>query len=398
MFYKLQTMYQKGYIKNQIADNIFPYEGKIFLGTPPQEYSVLYDTGSCQLWVQQYKNASSSTFEKSVLPAPSIIYSDGTKADGYLFNDVVTISNIAVSNLTAESTSTVNTQENGDVRGVLGLCHISNGHPSFIDESLSKGLIKERIFTLSVSKETRYAEITVGFIDESRIGSPMTWIPIVPQSTYWETILTSITNLDKSLSIKIPKRVKFDTGVTMIFLPTDLSQKINSKFGFNKDNESGLYLGNCSAYTSDILTFTFGTVSLPLNGKSLVYGDDKTCYSMIMDNSIDDTVIIGDAVFRHFYTVFNGANNTIGFSYVNDEFPTTSEVDKKTEFLALGFGLGLGLLIVALAIFGACFLYKRSKHLAQINSQEQSSSDEKKLQVTNAKAYFFVKNRAYYID
>lgn len=92
------------------------YFGTIEIGTPSQEFAVVFDTGSSNLWVpshscwspacfvhKTYKSGSSSTFEKNATKF-DIKYGSGG-VSGFMSNDLVTVDGVQVKMTFGESTS-----------------------------------------------------------------------------------------------------------------------------------------------------------------------------------------------------------------------------------------------------------------------------------------------------
>jgi cathepsin D len=118
-------------VVNQAGDS--SYFGTVQIGTPPQSFNVILDTGSSDLWVssttcltcsgtgQVYDSSKSSSFKSGGSTPIQIKYGSGS-AQGTLSSDTVSMGGFTVSNQVFLSVSqTTNQLLSGSVSGIMGL-------------------------------------------------------------------------------------------------------------------------------------------------------------------------------------------------------------------------------------------------------------------------------------
>ncbi|XP_010432806.1 PREDICTED: aspartic proteinase A3 isoform X2 [Camelina sativa] len=181
------------------------YYGDITIGTPPQKFTVIFDTGSSNLWIpstkcylsvacyfhSKYKASQSSTYRKNGKPA-SIRYGTGAIA-GYFSYDDVKVGDLVVK----EQEFIEATSEPGitfllaKFDGILGLgfkeIAVGNSTPVWYN-MVEKGLVKEPIFSFWLNrnpKDPEGGEIVFGGLDPKHFKGEHTYVPVTHKG-YWQ--------------------------------------------------------------------------------------------------------------------------------------------------------------------------------------------------------------------
>ncbi|KAG5516439.1 hypothetical protein RHGRI_037225 [Rhododendron griersonianum] len=181
------------------------YFGEIGIGTPPQKFTVIFDTGSSNLWVPsskcyfsvpcffhaKYKSSQSSTYKKNGKPA-EIHYGTGA-ISGYFSTDHVKVGDLVVKDqefieATREPSITFLVAKFDGILG-LGFREISVGGAVPVWENMVKqGLIKEPVFSFWLNRnadEGEGGELVFGGVDPNHFKGKHTYVPVT-QKGYWQ--------------------------------------------------------------------------------------------------------------------------------------------------------------------------------------------------------------------
>ncbi|TCD69682.1 Vacuolar protease A [Steccherinum ochraceum] len=309
------------------------YFAEITLGTPPQTFKVVLDTGSSNLWIpsvqctsiacflhSKYDNTKSSTY-KSNGTTFEIQYGTGSM-EGFVSQDHMTIGDITVKNqLFAEATKEPGlTFAFGKFDGILGLAYdtIAVNHipPPFF-EMVNQKLLDSAVFSFRLgSSEEDGGEAIFGGVDKSAYTGDITYVPL-RQKAYWEVELEKVKLGDDVLELE-NTGAAIDTGTSLIALPTDVAEMINTQIGATK-GWNGQYTVDCSTVPNlPDLTFFFGGKPFPLKGTDYVLEVQGTCISAFQGMDINlpwgSLWIIGDAFLRRYYTIYDLERHAVGFA------------------------------------------------------------------------------------
>lgn len=214
---------------------------EIELGTPPQTFKVVLDTGSSNLWVpssecgsiacylhNKYESSSSSTYKKNGSEF-AIRYGSGSLS-GFVSQDTLTIGDLTIK----EQDFAEATQEPGlafafgRFDGILGLGYdtisVNKIVPPFYN-MLKQGLLDEPVFAFylgDANKEGDSSEATFGGVDKSHYTGELIKIPL-RRKAYWEVDLDSIALGDDVAELE-NTGVILDTGTSLIALPSSLAE------------------------------------------------------------------------------------------------------------------------------------------------------------------------------
>ncbi|CED83874.1 aspartic peptidase a1 [Phaffia rhodozyma] len=309
------------------------YFAEIELGTPPQLFKVVLDTGSSNLWVPgkgcssiacflhaKYDSSASSTY-KANGSSFEIAYGSGS-LEGFISNDVLSIGDITVKKQDfAESTKEPGLAfAFGKFDGILGLAYdtisVNKIVPPFYN-MVNSGLLDEPVFSFRMgSSEEDGGEAIFGGVDDSAYIGKLDYVPI-RRKGYWEVELESITFGDDKLELD-NTGAAIDTGTSLIVMPVDVAEMLNAEIGATK-GWNGAYTLDCASVPSlPPLTFQFGGKPYTLAGEDYVLNSGGTCISAFQGMDIPAPLgplwIVGDAFLRKYYTVYDLGRNAVGFA------------------------------------------------------------------------------------
>jgi saccharopepsin len=310
------------------------YFAEITLGTPPQEFKVVLDTGSSNLWVPsagctsiacflhaKYDSSSSSTHKPNGSTF-EIHYGSGSM-EGFVSRDSLSIGDITIKNQDfAEAMKEPGLAfAFGKFDGILGLAYDTisvNGIVPPFYNLINQGLLDEPVFSFRLGPSDADPGVAIfGGIDSSLYTGSITYAP-VRRKAYWEVELSSIKLGDEEVELE-NTGAAIDTGTSLIALPTDFAEMINAQIGATK-SWNGQYTVPCERRSSlPELVFTFDGKPYPLSGEDYVLELGGTCVSAFtgLDINLPDggqIWIIGDVFLRRYFTVYDLGRNAVGFA------------------------------------------------------------------------------------
>ena len=311
------------------------YFSEISVGTPPQEFKVVLDTGSSNLWVpsqecgsiacylhSKYDHGDSSTYKKNGTEF-QIKYGSG-ELEGYISQDTVRIGDITIEHQDfAEATSEPGLAfAFGRFDGIMGLGYdtISVDHvvPPFYN-MIDQGLIDEPVFAFYLSDtndEGAESEVVFGGINKDHYHGDMVKIPL-RRKAYWEVDLDAISFGDQTAEID-ETGVILDTGTSLIALPSTLAELLNKEIGAKK-SFNGQYTVECEKRDSlPDLTFTLTGYNFTISAYDYILEVQGSCISAFMGFDIPEPAgplaILGDAFLRKWYSVYDLGSHSVGLA------------------------------------------------------------------------------------
>ena len=220
-----------------------PDYSTISLGTPPQEFKVVLDTGSSNLWVPSadcgsiacflhstFDSSKSSTFKENGTSF-EIRYGSGSLS-GFVSQDVLRIGDITVQHQDfAEATSEPGLAfAFGQFDGILGLGYdtisVDRVVPPFYN-MFNQGLIDDPVFSFYLGDDNAddsdgASEAIFGGVDKDRYDGKLTYLPL-RRKAYWEVDFDSITFDGATAELENTGAI-LDTGTSLIALPSTLAE------------------------------------------------------------------------------------------------------------------------------------------------------------------------------
>jgi len=313
------------------------YFGEISLGTPPQKFSVIFDTGSSNLWVpsthctsiacfvhRRFDSSKSNTFKPNGTEF-EIHYGTGS-LEGIISSDVLTVGDIIVEDQDfGESVKEPGlTFAFGKFDGIFGLGYdrisVKGVVPPFYN-MVDGGLLGEPVFSFWLNDASRNdertgGELVFGGIDKSHFSGEIHWAP-VRRKGYWEVELEKIVFDNEEVKMD-NVGAAIDTGTSLIAVPTIVADLINKQIGAKKDFY-GQYVVECDSVPSlPDFSLQFNGKLFTLTGYEYILQVQNRCISAFMGLDIPEPLgpiwIIGDAFLRKFYTIYDLGKDRVGFA------------------------------------------------------------------------------------
>ncbi|KAK0535967.1 aspartic proteinase precursor [Tilletia horrida] len=309
------------------------YFTEIGLGTPPQSFKVILDTGSANLWVPsksctsiacflhaKYDSSESSSYKQNG-SSFSIQYGSGSM-EGFVSNDVLSIGDLTIKKQDfAEATQEPGLAfAFGKFDGILGLAYDTisvNGIVPPFYQMVNQGLLDSPVFSFYLgSSEADGGVATFGGIDDSHYTGKITYAPI-RRKGYWEVELNAVAFGDQEMELE-KTGAAIDTGTSLIALPTDVAEILNKELGAKK-SWNGQYTVDCEKISSlPDLTFTIDGKKYPLSAEDYILNVQGSCISSFQGLDIPAPLgpiwIVGDVFLRKYYTVYDLGKNAVGFA------------------------------------------------------------------------------------
>ncbi|KAE9009021.1 hypothetical protein PR003_g16030 [Phytophthora rubi] len=305
------------------------YYGAISLGTPPQPFAVIFDTGSSNLWVPDKKFGSHSVYDhdqsisyKANGTAFAIMYGSGP-VSGFLSQDTLALGGLTVAD---QFFAEVNVTKGlgpayylGKFDGLFGLAFdaISVDHlKTPFHRMVQQGLLDEPVFAFYLGDQ-KDGELTFGGVDKAHYKGELEYVDVT-SATYWSVKLDAV-EADGQQLADVNKAI-VDSGTSLIAGPKDQVAKLAALVGAHKFI-MGEYLISCTAAAPDI--------SFVLNGKKYTLTKDEytlksgpICLFAFMGIDIPAPAgplwILGDVFMRKHYTVFDWGTDSrkprVGFA------------------------------------------------------------------------------------
>ncbi|XP_075631773.1 pepsin B [Balearica regulorum gibbericeps] len=313
------------------------YFGEISIGTPPQNFLVLFDTGSANLWVPstycqtpacvnraRFNPSLSSTFSGiGVTYTLSYGFGDLLVALGY---DTVTIQNIVIRN-----------QEFGlsldepsrpfyylDFDGILGMAYPGvgiGGYNTLMQNMLQQRQLAEPIFSFYYSRNPTYSyggEVILGGVDPQLYSGEILWAPVV-QELYWKIGIEEF-SIGPSATGWCSQGCHgiVDTGTFLLTVPGQFMSAFLQALG-TEESDYG-FIVDCSNIPSmPTLYFAISGAQLPLPPSVYVLNNNGVCTVGVESTYVPSASgqplwILGNLFLRQYYSIFDMANNRVGFA------------------------------------------------------------------------------------
>ncbi|XP_065793512.1 pregnancy-associated glycoprotein 2-like [Muntiacus reevesi] len=306
------------------------YVGNITIGTPPQEFRVVFDTGSADLWVPSitcespacktlstFNPQNSSSFRKAGQPV-TLVYGSGL-IRGFLGSDTVRIGNFVSLN----QSFGLSVEEFGfdgmPFDGVLGLAFPSislTGARPIFDNLWSQGAFSEPVFAFYLSKSKPEGSVVMfGGVDHRYYKGELNWVP-VSHKRHWQISMNRTTMNGEVVACSPGCHATLNTGTSVIYGPKEMVTNIHKVMKAKpKDSQ---YVVSCDAVnTLPPVIFNINGIDYPLPPQAYIIKVKNSCLSAFrggLEALSPDTWVLGDVFLRQYFSVFDRENERIGLA------------------------------------------------------------------------------------
>uniref|UniRef100_A0AC35UG59 Peptidase A1 domain-containing protein n=1 Tax=Rhabditophanes sp. KR3021 TaxID=114890 RepID=A0AC35UG59_9BILA len=318
------------------------YTAEITLGTPPQVFSVILDTGSSNLFIpglsfcqeaqnncnqKHYFNQSKSrTFLNNDTPF-QLQYGLG-EASGVLGQDTLQVMTgqdvLTIKNVTFGLANKLSQNFIEDpYDGILGLAFQSiseDNVPTPLSIAIRQKNLDLPLFTIflqhgSLNEGASGGVYTYGGIDTQNCAKQVNWQPL-SQETYWQFVMSSFRY--GTFSQKNEWQVISDSGTSFIAAPVAIVDVVAKIAGANYDAEQDIYLIPCNAKLPPII---LGIGAHQYSIPSKYYIDEiapNVCelgvFEVNLGGGMVPAFILGDVFIQAYCNIYDIGNSRIGFA------------------------------------------------------------------------------------
>ncbi|XP_028587863.2 gastricsin-like [Podarcis muralis] len=314
------------------------YYGEISIGTPPQNFLVLFDTGSSNLWVPSvYCNSQACTGHSRFNPSQSSTYSTNGQTfslqygsgnlDGFFGFDTMRLQNIVVT----KQEFGLSENEPGSnfvyaqFDGILGMAYPSlavGGATTALEGMLQQNLLSQPIFSFYLSSQpsSQYGgEVVFGGVDTRLYSGEIYWAPVT-QELYWQIGIQEFSIGGRATGwCSQGCQAIVDTGTSLLTVPQQYMASFAQAVGAQQ-NQYGEYAVACSNVQNlPTISFNINGVSFPLPPSAYILNNNGYCTvgiepTYLPSQNGQPLWILGDVFLRKYYSVYDMGNNRIGFA------------------------------------------------------------------------------------
>lgn len=340
-------------------DNLLMYYNiEIGLGTPSQQFNLLIDTGSSDLWVIDESNkncgetdnsgaaincsqsgifhtADSSTYQKNNSDF-YISYEDNTVAEGDWSTDTLNLQGVDIPNMSFGLATTANSSI-----GVLGIGYMSNEASEsngYSYENLpillkNQGIINTAAYSLWLNDlNAQEGNLLFGGVDHAKYSGPLVTVPTLKESSDESSPSSFMVSFD-GLTVNQNGKSKqvlsssisalLDSGTSLSYFPTKTANAILNTLKATYDDSLGYYTQSCNLQGNLVYKFSSAEITVPFSSLMLPLSDDThqpkmpngepACGVGILPGDLP-FALLGDTFLRSAYVVYDLDNDTIGLA------------------------------------------------------------------------------------
>ncbi|KAI6198145.1 Peptidase A1 domain-containing protein [Aphelenchoides besseyi] len=315
------------------------YKGIITVGTPPQPFNVMFDTGSDLLWIpargctssgaavsncraqNPVYTATSSSTARNTGQSFSIAYGLGS-AQGTYYQDAFAFGSPNGRQLKYPQAVTFGAAQQMTFfdGGIFGLSFPTSRNPNPIFyEGIRQRVFDQAMFTAyfancpSTGTCQNGGTITLGGFDSQHCSPNYNWIPVVGNGPYWQFNFQGISA--GSYSFNQAASAITDTGklrTSYVIGPQAQIQQLAAAIG--AQNRNGAYFANCNAQFT--IYITINGYRYPIQASTLMIPLGGSSCQLALSSGNFGFWIFGAATIRNYCVVHDIQNRRVAFAPV----------------------------------------------------------------------------------
>ncbi|XP_063813314.1 gastricsin-like [Pseudophryne corroboree] len=309
------------------------YYGQISIGTPPQNFLVLFDTGSSNLWIPSTSCQSAACSNHNMFnPSQSSTYTTNNQqftmsygsgsVNGVFGYDTVSVQGLTLTNqefgLTySESGSSFYYSKFDGIFGMAYPAMSAGGATTAMQGMLQQNLLNNPIFSVYMSSQS--GEVIFGGVDNSLYSGQIQWAPVT-QEVYWQIGIDAFSiNGQATGWCSQGCQAIVDTGTSPLTVPQQYMGSLLQYLGAQQ-GQNGAYLVNCNNVQNlPPISFTINGVQFPIPPSGYIIQNNGYCTVGVEETYLPSQNgqplwILGDVFLRQYYSVYDMSNNRVGFA------------------------------------------------------------------------------------
>ena len=319
------------------------YVGTIGVGSPPQPFRLVFDTGSANTWLysaacttttcanhRQFACDASSTYAP-LGRSLTIQYGSGN-VSGLLGSDTFTLGERRVPGVTfGEMTAQNGTAfAHGKFDGVVGLAFQQlaiAGSTPLLDHMCVSGMLPRCLFSFYFNAQGGQdgSQLFLGGIDPARMAEPFLTFHPVQRAAYWELALHDVSVGSRSLNL-CPQgcRVAIDTGTSLITGPSASIAALEALIPIAED------CSNVDSLPPVVFALQGRSYTIPPQDYVVFFTEGEQTSCVLGFRALDirpprgPIWILGDVFLRRYFSVFDKSHPSgprVGFALARHDAP-----------------------------------------------------------------------------